>query len=104
MHKETQTSEIIASSRKFLEEKMKGLEDKKKDNLPSQTSQSSLNFIKKENENDLKDMSNKFNRAFYELVYILSGETVPINISYEHLYESILRKNQMQSISKLTIQ
>lgn len=78
---------------------MKGLQTKNH-NLPSQTSQSSLNFIKKENENELKDMSIKFNRAFYELVYILSGEIIPNAISYEHLYESVLRKNQAQSISK----
>lgn len=99
LHQEKSLKEVWLNSKTFLEESIKQIEAAKFIDLPSNTCQSSLNFIKKENENDLKDMSNKYNKAFFSLIYILFDERIPNNISYEHLYESILRKNQTQSIS-----
>lgn len=65
----------------------------------NQTSQSSLNLLSKENENDLRDTINKHNIMFFKLIYILSNQTIPEQISYGHLYESVIKTNQVQSIS-----
>lgn len=103
LHKDKPLKEVWMTSKNFLEKRIRKIEATKSFDLPSNTCQSSLNFIKKENENDLKDMSNQYNKAFFSLIYILFGERIPSNISYEHLYESILRKNQTHSISILSI-
>lgn len=99
LFKEISSQAILSSSKISLENQLEKLVLRKHNQeFSSQTIQSILNCVQKDDDS-FKNMHNKQNVMFYKLIYILLNQTIPDQISYEHLYENVLKVHQVQSIS-----
>ena len=67
------------------------------------TSISTLNFITKENENELKDKSKDINTKFLNLIYMLTNKKNDSNSSLENQYNNFCDELKVNSIKEFLI-
>ena len=102
MFNDYNTKDILKKSKNEYENDLSKLSSENKD-LPTLTSTSTLNFITKEKENELKDESKDINKKFFNFIFMLSDKKNDSNSSLENQYKNFCNELKVNSIKEFII-
>jgi hypothetical protein len=102
MFNDYNTKDILKKSKKEYETNLTKLSNENKD-LITLTSISTLNFITKEKENELKDKSKDINNKFLNLMCMLTNKKNDSNSSLENQYNNFCDELKVNSIKEFLI-
>ena len=102
MFNDYNTKDILKKSKKEYENNLTKLSNENKD-LITLTSISTLNFITKEKENELKDKSKDINNKFLNLMCMLTNKKNDSNSSLENQYNNFCDELKVNSIKEFLI-
>ena len=102
MYNDYKIKDILKSSKKEYENNLSKISSENKD-LPTLTSISTLNFLTKEKENELKDESKEINKKFFFLLFMFSDKKNDSNSFLDNQYNNFCNELKVNSIKEFLI-